>query len=74
MEFMIGALGAVLVLLLLGAGTLLGWKLRGRSRQTAPPPEEEELRRLRAEQEAFRQLTHYSADVAYGTAPTEVIE
>lgn len=70
MDILLGALGALLTLGLFAAGIALGWALRGRfGRTKAAPPDEDEMRRLKAEQEAFRQLTHYSAAVAYGVHP-----
>ena len=67
MDVILGALGALLFVAVFGGGVLTGWKAHERfCRPTAKAPEEEELKRLRAEQEAFRQLTHYNADIAYG--------
>ena len=53
------------------AGFVAGWTLRRRGgkppeKAEAPEMAEEERKRLRAEQEAFRQLQHYSAETAYG--------
>lgn len=67
MEFLYGALGAVAVIALFSLGVFAGWRLHGRyCRPKAEKPDDEALRRLKEEQEAFHQLTHYSADVAYG--------
>lgn len=67
MEMLYGALGALATLLVLSAGICIGWMLHGRhAKPKAPPVEEQELRRMAAEQNAFRELMHYSADTAYG--------
>lgn len=67
MSFVLGALGAVAVFGLFALGVLTGWKLHKRfARPTAPPAPDTELRRLAAEQDAFRQMQHYNADIAYG--------
>ena len=76
MAFLYGVLGFTLCLLVFGAGFLVGSRLRTPAAVTKPAekePDEAELRRiqrereeLEAEQRAFRALTGYSADVAYG--------
>ncbi len=70
MMILYGALGAVSVMTLFALGVFAGWKLHARfARRTAPDPEEKELRRIKAEQDAFRQLQNYNADIAYGIKP-----
>ena len=70
MDFLFGALGAVLALGLFNAGVFVGWRLHGRfCRPKADSPDEDSIRQMKAEQDAFRQLTHYSAEVAYGIQP-----
>ena len=72
MSIVYGALGALFVLALYAAGVLTGWKAHARFyKSTAQSPAEEELKRLRAEQEAFRQMQHYSAETAYGIGSTQ---
>ena len=74
MAFMFGALGAVAVIGLFALGVFVGWKLHKRFARPAPaePPSDKELKRLAAEQEAFRQVQNYSADVAYGIGANEL--
>lgn len=73
--FLYGFLGAFVLLSLLTAGVALGWQghkllLRYRT-PVASPPEQAELQRMQESQRAFRQLTNYSAECAYGlTAET----
>jgi len=75
MAFMIGALGAVAVIGLYALGVFTGWKLHKRfARPTATRPEDKELRRMAAQQEAFRQLQNYSAEVAYNMGAAELGE
>jgi len=48
-------------------GVLTGWKLKARfGLQKTESAPEAELRRMKAQQEAFRQLQNYSAETAYG--------
>lgn len=69
-DILLGFFGALVVLALLTAGALIGWKAhKSFVRYTAPsaePIDEQERKRLEAEQDAFRQLQNYSADTAYG--------
>ena len=76
MAFLIGALGAAAVFGLFALGVFAGWKARGRHGQLpkAEKASDRELRALKAQQEAFRQLQHYSADVAYGIGQDRVEE
>lgn len=68
----LGALGAVLALLLFGAGVYVGVKGNGRLFETAADKvhtetiAEEERRRLIEDQRAFQTLVNYSPDMAYG--------
>ena len=72
MSIIYGAAGALAVLVLLALGAAMGWCARGKLyRAKAEEPEEAELRRMQAEQDAFRQLQNYNADVAYGLAREE---
>ena len=73
MAWVRGFAGAVTALLLVGAGAALGWGLRGaaqRGRRTAEEPTEQERRRLREEQAAFRSLQNYTVEDAYGVKTT----
>ena len=70
MTFLYGFLGGLAVIGLLAVGTLIGWKShKAFTRYTAPkvePVEEAELKRLKEGQVAFRQLSNYSMETAYG--------
>lgn len=70
MEFVIGFGGTLLCLLLLCGGVVVGWKLKAADdkrtqRVTAEQLTEKQRQALREEQEAWRELHSYSADVAY---------
>lgn len=69
-----GALGAVLVLLLFATGIFVGYSTRVKIAEheaakipTPETPEEAERRRLIEDNKAFRTLTNYNAEMAYGT-------
>ena len=67
MSIIYGALGALFVIALFASGAFVGWKAcRHFYRAKAESPAEAELRQLAEEQEAFRQMQNYNADVAYG--------
>jgi len=70
MTFLFGFLGGLAVVGLLALGGLIGWNThKAFTRYTAPkvsPPGEAELQRLKDTQAAFRQLSNYSAETAYG--------
>ena len=67
MSIIYGALGALFVIVLFAVGGLVGWLARAKFyRAKAESPEEAELRRMQEEQDAFRQVQNYNADVAYG--------
>ena len=76
MSFVIGALGAVAVFGLYALGVFTGWKLCKRFARPAPAerPPDRELRKMAAQQEAFRQLQNYSAEVAYNMGGAELGE
>lgn len=70
-EVLLGALGALAVLVLLCIGFALGWKASrwaaGRSGQAEEKENDrEERRRLMSEQKAFREIMNYSTETAYG--------
>lgn len=70
MEFLLGAAGALLCMVLLGAGAVCGWQARKHTAAvTAEPLTEQQKQRLREEQEAWSALHHYSVDDAYGICP-----
>jgi hypothetical protein len=74
MTFLYGVLGTVAVLILFFGGVFAGWKLkqfdeRRTAKRFAKELSEEERRRLREEQDAFRQLQNYNTDTAYGYKP-----
>lgn len=68
----LGVLGAILALLLLGAGIYVGMLIQrhiyaNTASQTKPEtPAEAERRRLIEDQQAFTTLMNYSPDMAYG--------
>ena len=71
MTFIYGFLGAVLALGVFAAGAICGWRLNEKMREkkaviAEQQVGEEERRRLKAEQDAFRQLINYNTSVAYG--------
>jgi len=71
MQFFIGAIGAVCVLLLFAAGVFLGWKLRGmdekrKIRKTAAELSAQDLQLMKDQQEAFRMMQNYTPEMAYG--------
>lgn len=71
-----GALGCLACMFLIALGVVLGWKVRGvyeRSLQSRAPmtdaetkAQEEQRRKLKAEQQAFHVLQNYSTERAYG--------
>lgn len=76
-----GALGMILVLLLFAAGMYVGYKLNARKAadeaakaRKPETPAETERRRLIEDQNAFRQMMGYSAEVAYGITPVKDFE
>ena len=73
MAFVIGAVGAVLVMGVFALGVFAGWKAHGRFAHVEPvkSASEQELKELAEQQEAFRQLQNYSAETAYGITGRE---
>lgn len=66
-----GALGVLFVLALLAFGVFLGWKAREAwqkhtRRAVTHELTEQEIRKLKAEQDAFNGLLNYNTDTAYG--------
>lgn len=71
MTFFYGFLGAVLALGVFATGAICGWRLNEKMHEkkaviAEQQVGEEERRRLKAEQDAFRQLINYNTSVAYG--------
>lgn len=76
MYVLYGALGCLACLFLVGLGAVLGWKVRGvfdrgfapRTQMTDDEKlvQEEQRRKLKAEQQAFHAIQNYSAERAYG--------
>jgi len=78
--FVIGCLGAIIVLALFGSGVYVGWAVRTyieeridekaeELRPATPSPQEmtpEQLQEFKEDQEAFGVMLHYSAEQAYG--------
>ena len=77
MEYLIlGAGGVLLVLAVLAAGAVLGWKgsqawQRHCGKRVAKEATEEERQALEAEQRAFSSLLNYNADRAYNMEGSE---
>lgn len=70
-----GFFGAILGISLLAIGGAAGWlahtSVLKHTKPAAPPVEEQERRRLKEEQTAFKQLQAYSAEQAYGIEKVE---
>lgn len=82
-EFLCGMLGAVMLLGIFLLGYHVGSKARPETPVVKEDPTDIEMDRIRKERErmeqdqaAFRALTNYSADIAYGVVdfPKEVLE
>ena len=83
---LLGAVGAISVLLLFISGAIIGWTANVRYRQhlealrpaAAEPakPTPEQLAQFKADQEAFEAMLHYSPEIAYGLQndPLKAIE
>jgi len=66
-----GAAGMLAVLMLLAAGSVLGWWAndafgRYSTRRAAEEATEEQVRQLAAQQQAFESMLSYNQDTAYG--------
>lgn len=77
MDFVLGFLGALLVLVLALAGFALGWWVRGvfeKNRRAVPVQQaaEDERRRLTEQQNAFRRIQNYTVEDAYGMNRSEL--
>jgi len=67
MTFLYGFLGGLAVVGLLALGALAGWKAhKAFARPKAATAEQAELERMEAQQKAFRELSNYSMETAYG--------
>lgn len=68
MSFLIGAAGALLFVGIFCTGVVVGWKAHAKYavQKSDEKATEEELRKIREQDEAFRSLTGYSAEDAYG--------
>lgn len=71
MEFLLGALGCIAVLILIAAGLVVGWSFKNwqverTQLRTAKELDEEERKRLIQQQEAFRLVQNYTPEHAYG--------
>jgi len=72
MSFILGSLGACLVLVVFAAGWIAAGRMSEKKAVIAEQKiGEEERRRLKAEQDAFRTLLNYNTEVAYGPDPNE---
>ncbi|MBQ6206032.1 MAG: hypothetical protein IJK52_03020 [Oscillospiraceae bacterium] len=78
MDFLTGLLIELAGLAGIGVGFVLGWKVRGavfRAREpSVESPDEEEARRMEAEQAAFKKMMDYSVETAYGLNRAERID
>lgn len=71
MEFIIGAIGALVILALLFGGVVIGWKLKAyevqhTQRVTAETLTESQKKMIRDQQEAWQQIHDYNVETAYG--------
>lgn len=71
MSFLYGVIGTVAVLVVFFGGVFTGWALKKYddsrvAKNHAKELTESERRKLEEQQDAFRQLQNYNADVAYG--------
>lgn len=73
--FILGAVGALTFLAVFAAGAVLGYGLHKKltnvfpkrtGEEKTPEEIEDERKRLKAQQDAFRTLQNYSAETAYG--------
>jgi len=76
MSFILGSLGACLVLVVFAAGWFAGDRVAEKRREkkaviAEQKIGEEERRGLKAEQDAFRTLLNYNTEMAYGPDPNE---
>ena len=74
-----GFIGAILALMLFGGGVVVGWKCNDKLREkkaviAEQTLGEEERRRLKQEQDAFRTMLNYSPEMAYGVNTAEYTE
>ena len=74
-NFIFGAVGALVVICLIGIGAVIGWQAnnafrRHSTRVAAEEASEEERRQLIADQRAFETMLNYNQDIAYGTVAT----
>lgn len=67
MDMLYGAVGALLVVVLLAAGAWVGWTAHKKFYHVSPEKlADDELKKMQAAQDAFRQMQGYNADIAYG--------
>lgn len=73
MQFLIGAAGAILVLGILVFGVAVGWRAHAKYavQKTNEKATEEELRKIKDQEDAFRFLNGYSVENAYGLVSSE---
>lgn len=74
MEFLIGFIAGLSVLVVFLAGAILGWKLKGRENAgratvTAPELTETQKQQLREERAAWQALHNYGVEEAYNYPP-----
>lgn len=70
-NFILGAVGALVVMALIAVGVIVGWQANNAfrahsTRKAAEDASEEERRQLLAEQRAFESMLNYNQDTAYG--------
>ena len=76
MQFIMGFIGAIVVMILFAAGVLVGWKAKDAmtrlvSKKVAPELDEQERQIIKAQMEAQQQLFDYNPAMAYGMKSTE---
>ena len=76
LNFIFGAIGALVVIALIAIGFVIGWHAnnafrRHSTRVAAEEASEEERRQLIADQRAFETMLNYNQDIAYGITKLE---
>ena len=76
MQFLMGFVGAIVVMMLFAAGVLVGWKAKDAmtrfvSKKTAPELSEQERQMLQEQMAAQQMIFAYGPETAYGMKSTK---